>query len=286
MPVSPLARFVTSIKSTDKSLRNPAERLLAIIDAYTLTGEFDKYITQHADDVARYLKPDTVRPGRWRASAAGKCLQDQAFTTAAREAPGRFKSGPATTARKPQTLRALANGTFTHVRWHLMFDALAEIGTVTTLFAEDLRYDKITQLSGTVDRVIEFEFDGVMVRAVLDFKSMKNTYFDPLLEPKADHELQQMAYRLLGYDADYHMMLYECKNTHKLKIYARTYDPEKVQQIAVNARKLNNWIDLVNVGAIDDQLPRLPLITEWCRYCPWAVPCKKLNPDRDGKVGH
>lgn len=284
--LSPLARFTASIKATDKSNRNPAEKLLQIINDYTQTEQFDAYITRHAADVVRYLKPDIVRPGRWRASSAGSCLQEQAFRTVAREKAGRFSAGPAITQRKSETMRALANGTFMHIRWHLLFDALGELGYVETLFAEDLRYDKQTQLSGTVDRVIEFEFEGKPLRAIIDFKSMKSTYFDPLLEPTPSHEMQQMAYDLFGYDADCWMMLYECKNTHKLKIYARRYNPAQVQHVVDNLRKLNNWVDLVNVGAIDDQLPHLPLITDWCRYCHWSVPCKKLNPDRDGTVSH
>lgn len=285
VPISPLARFVTSIKSTDKSLRNPAERLLAIIDAYTLTGEFDKYITQHADDVARYLKPDTVRPGRWRASAAGKCVQQQVFAAAQKLMPGRVDC-PAAIKRKAETHRALNYGTLFHVGKHLLFDALHERGDVTTLYAEDLRYDKATQMSGTVDRVIEFPFDGTTVRAILDFKSMKSLYFDVLLEPTPEHTMQLTAYSLFGYEADWYILLYENKDTHRLKIYARRFDDVIVQAVIDNLRKMNNWIDLLLVGAINDQLPHMPLITTWCNWCEYNAPCKKLNPDRDGKVVH
>jgi len=280
-PLSPLAKFTASIKAVDKAKRNPAESLVAIIDAYTESGQFDTYITEHAADVVKYLKPETKRAGRWRASAAGKCLQEQAFNVVDREKPGRFKRGPAITPRRVETLRALANGTFTHIRWHMLFDALRANGEVETLFAEDLRYYEDGKLSGTVDRVIEFRFDGEIIRAVIDFKSMKTTYFDPLLEPADDHEMQQMAYSLFKYDASWWMMLYECKNTHKLKVYARKYDELKIGKVYDNLRKLNNWVDLVVVGAINDQLPRLPLITTWCRYCQWNAPCKALNPERD-----
>jgi hypothetical protein len=280
-PVSPLAKFTATIKSGDKAKRNPAEALVAMIDNYTASGLFDKYITEHAADVVRYLKPETKRPGRWRASAAGKCLQEQAFRVVDREKPGRFVSGPATTARRVETYRALDRGTMGHVIWHLTFDALDDLGQVDTLFAEDLRYYEEGKLSGTVDRVIEFAFDGEIIRAVIDFKTMKSTYFDPLLEPADDHEMQQMAYALFKYDATWWMMLYECKNTHKLKVYARRYDELKIDKVRSNLRKLNNWVDLVVAGAINDQLPRLPLITDWCRYCEWNKPCKVLNPDRD-----
>ena len=286
VPLSPLARFTASIKATDKAKRNPAEALLHIIDEYTLSQQFDEYMTRHAADLVRYLKPERTRPGRWRASAAGKCLQSQAFTTAEKLKPGRFKRSLIPQQRNANTYRALANGTFTHIRWHFVFDALHEAGTVRTIVAEDLRVVENQRVSGTVDRVIEFDYGGEVIRAIIDFKSMKSTYFDPLVEPAPDHVLQVSSYALFSYGAKWYMLLYECKNTHKLKIYARKFDELVVAQVVENLRKLNNWTDLVLEGAIDDQLPRLPLITDWCRFCEWTEDCKKLNPQRDAKAVH
>ena len=51
-PLSPLAKFTASIKAVDKAKRNPAESLVAIIDAYTESGQFDTYITEHAADTS------------------------------------------------------------------------------------------------------------------------------------------------------------------------------------------------------------------------------------------
>lgn len=149
-----LQAFVSDIKANDKAKISPAKALEKIIDDYCMTKAFDTYIQNHADDVARYLKPDhSTRPGVWRASAAGKCMQEQAFNKVAWWA-GRFEVSPARE-RKPENMRALSNGTFGHVRWHLLFDALHELALVRTLHAEELRYYAPAMLSGTVDRVIE-----------------------------------------------------------------------------------------------------------------------------------
>lgn len=143
-----------------------------------------------------------------------------------------------------------------------------------------MRIDKERKLSGTVDRVIQYEFEGKQITVVLDFKSMKDSYWNPLLQPTAENELQQCAYDILGYKADFFGLLYENKDNHRLKIYIREYNGEKVSEVYDNLRKLNNWTDLVLAGAIDDQLPPLPLITTWCQFCPWTEACKKLNPGR------
>lgn len=283
-PQSPLAKFVRTIKADSKADRSPAEYLKKIIDDYDRSGEFDKYITTHADYVSKYLTPEKRGRGWWRSSAAGKCLQEQAFNFI--EDRNRFERSEPITRRPPEQHRALNNGTFVHIRWHLFFDALHEKGLVRTLWAEELRYDDERILSGTVDRVIEFEFDSETIRAIIDFKSMKANYFDPLLEPQLDHAMQQHAYKFFKYGVGWWIMLYENKNTHVLKIFARQYDDVMIEKLNEQYRKLNNWVSLIDAGAINDQLPPLPLITDWCRYCEWNKACLSLHPKRDGKAGH
>jgi hypothetical protein len=279
---SALAKFVTSVKGEDKAKSSIPKFLEKVISDFCLSGEFDAYLDTHADDMAKYLrKPDGPRPGLFRCSSAGKCAQAEVFQSV-HEPPSDKVARPA------RQMRALHNGTFTHVRYHMLFDALHQYGIVRTLAAEEPRYEINWELSGSIDRLIEFEFDGKTTRAVVDFKSIKRQYFEALFEPKADHARQQHGYALLGWGADMWIMLYECKDSHDLKIYDRPYDDALTIELADRYTTAQQWIeDYTFIGpensAFPVELPRLVLNTDWCRYCEWQTRCLVLNPERDTK---
>ena len=128
-----------TIKARDKAKRTPATMLQSYIEQYVQSGKFDKFIESHPELIAHYLNPkgNENRPGIWRASAAGKCLQAQCFGIVAKrlsalmdheatdpayeDLPVEVVESPVK--RKPMQNMALYNGTFAHIRWHMLFDA-------------------------------------------------------------------------------------------------------------------------------------------------------------------
>ena len=284
---SGLAAIVGSIKADDKAKKSPSTYLRKVIDDYCLeevfdprrnrmTTLFDFYLSTHADDLKKYI--DTAegeRKGRFRGSAAGKCPQQQAYDIVYREAPTMLTPGVIT--RPARQIRALYNGTFGHVRWHMMFDALHERGLVRTIFAEEHRLNVELDMSGTLDRMIEFEFENETLHAVLDFKTMKARYFELLTGPNEDHMLQHHSYDKLDFKADFWMMLYENKDTHDLKIYDTPYSEVAQRKLVSIYEKMTNWIEQFKRG--DVQRIELPLVVDWCRYCPWQKPCAQEHPD-------
>jgi hypothetical protein len=300
MPASALSRFVQSIKDEDRASHSIGDTLKKILDDYTGSREFQQYCSDHAEDAAKYLKKqEGERQGRWRASSAGKCVQAQAFDVVLNELAEKlddhdwFKEARTTNplhvpllyievVRPARQVRALDNGTFGHVRWHMVFDALHEKGIVTTLFAEELRYYPLLQLSGTCDRVVEFKYGGKMVRAVIDFKTIKTRYFTTLIGPQRDNAAQQHAYDLMGFGADVFIMLYECKDDQELKLYDRPYDPDLIATMDREYKLANRWVDQLLEGRKPDV--ELPLETSWCSWCPWNKTCAKLHPDRPDLV--
>lgn len=287
---SPLAQVVAAIKEEAKAATSPSATLLKIINDFCLetvwderrnrfTTKFDHYLSNHASDLAKYIDTDnTVRKGRWRASAAGKCLQQQAFEVVQRENPNLFIK-PKEPPRPARQMRALFNGTFGHIRWHILFDALHEEGKVRTISSEERRFtDKIPGgLSGTQDILVEFEFENEMLRALIDFKTIRSRYFKALVGPQEDHMMQHEGYDELGYDADFWMMLYEDKDTHELKIYDTGYSDIAKRKLRKNYELANIWVDQYAAGTT----PRveLPLIVTWCRYCPWQQLCLVEHPN-------
>jgi hypothetical protein len=273
--VSPLAAFVTSIKEETKAERSASATLRKIIDDYSMSGKFDAYLAAHKDDLATYVSDQSLpRRSRFRASQVGKCLQETAFKIAG------FPEHRTSSKRPARQYRALHNGTFMHLRYHLMFDAMHEAGLVTTLYSEDLVYLDALDLSGTVDRVVEFPYLGKTIRAVLDFKSIKAAYFDALIKPETPHAKQQHAYDLFDkYHADVWLMVYENKDTHELKLYDFPYSDLTKQQIIRELRMVSEFVAQVANGIpIEDRI-KLPLVVTWCRYCPYDPSCLLQHPD-------
>ena len=284
---SGLAAIIGSIKADDKAKKSPSTYLRKVIDDYCveevfdprrnrMTTVFDLYISTHANDLKKYVDTaEDERKGRFRGSAAGKCPQQQAYDIVHREAPTMLT--PSAVNRPARQMRALYNGTFGHIRWHMMFDALHERGLVRTLFAEDHRLNAELSMSGTIDRMIEFEFEEETLRAIVDFKTMKARYFDQLTGPNEDHMLQHHSYDELDYKADFWIMLYENKDTHELKIYDTPYSEVAKRKLRNRYEVMPVWIEQFKRG--DIQRINLPLVTNWCNYCPWQKQCAQEHPD-------
>jgi hypothetical protein len=269
---SPLAAFVKQIKDDGKAKRSPGTALKKIIDDYCASGEFDQYLWEHRADMARYVEDhQSKRPGIFRGSAAGKCLQQQVYGIVGE--PGIEPHRPA------RQLRALQNGTFVHIRYHMLFDALHEKGLVRTVAAEERRCSPEIELAGTIDRLINFEFDGNFICAVIDMKSIKSKYFMDLVEPQEDHTLQAHAYDFLDWNADFWMMLYEDKDTHDLKIYEAPYSDIVKQRLRNNYASMSQWITQYEAGVPFNERIKLPLNVKWCQYCPYQLPCLEEHPD-------
>lgn len=278
--ISALAKFTNQIKDADKADLSISNALRFYIEEYHKSGEFDEYLKEHAADAMLYLQPNhpKERKGMFRGSAAGKCVQQQAF----KALEDRGTEVDKDTVDRPTTqTRALYNGTFGHVRWHMIFDALNEKGIVRTLAAEELRYYPAWELSGSIDRCIEFPYQGRTVRAVIDFKTMKNRYFSQLVAPLQEHIDQHHAYQKFDWGAERWIMMYECKDTHELKIYDGAYSEAVLGRLEHNYKSALEWVHTFE--EMREPLPDIPLITDWCAWCPYNTVCKALHPDRGGR---
>jgi hypothetical protein len=267
-----LAKFIKTIKDEDKAKNDPGFALKQIIDDYCLSGRFDDYLKAHGGDLANFLHPETT--------SAGKCLQAQAFRALFKMKPDLGGTEPSIVERPARQQRALDNGTMMHLRYHMMFDHLHELGLVQTLAGEQMRYNEELKVSGTIDRVVAYDVNRLPITAILDFKSSRHRYFDALVGPQDDHVLQQHCYRLFGFETRAWAMVYECKDEHDLKIYVRPYDENVLSVLQANYRRMDTWIDETLAGR---EAEKLPLITDWCNYCEYRNVCDIVNPDRRSK---
>lgn len=280
--LSALNAFVKGIKDETKAEKSPSATLKKIIDDYCLSGKFDAFFVANKAKLLDYIADNGAKRGtKHRASQVGKCAQASAFKLA------QVPETPIRATRPATQARALHNGTFVHLRYHVLFDALHAEGSVKTLYAENLAVNPDLSLSGTVDRVIEFDYLGATFRAVVDYKSIKAHYFDQLIKPQVDHTWQQHAYDLLGiYKADAWMMIYENKDNHELKIYDRPYDEMMLHRIVRNMLDIEKFaLQYVSGSEITVDLP---LTVDWCRYCPYESLCLHYHPDlivRQANVG-
>jgi len=279
---SPLAGFVKTMKAEHKAEESPSAALAKLIDDFCKTTEFDAYLAAHAVDIPNYIDDRSQERLRFRASAAGKCAQQQAFGILARGA-GDTLPRKVEVDRPARQYRALYNGTFTHLRWHMLFDAMHVAGIVTTLAKEEYRANTELELDGTCDRIVSFPYLGKPFTAILDFKSIKARYFDQLIGPQEDHRLQHHGYHELKYPfkIDAWVMLYENKDDHSLKIYDQPYDELVTKRLRKNLKAIPAWLKQVADGVPSDERMKLQLTTTWCRYCEFIEACRIEHPDLD-----
>lgn len=270
-----LKDLVAEIKSETKAEASAGATLKKIIDDYLLTDKFRDYLGDHRADAVQYIPERGDPPGRFRASSAGKCLQEQCFK-AAKKAGLNF---PTNVVNRPaRNARALLNGTFSHVRWHMIFDALHAEGTVETLAFEVRSYNGQLQLTGAFDRLVRFVYGTASITILVDFKTIKSYSFTNLVGPTPDHAAQQHSYEMLnGYGADKWAMLYEDKDTQEIKIYEQDYDHEMFANLRNRYALGNAWMNAaIKTQSVFD-LPKLPLQTDWCRWCNYQTICGQVN---------
>jgi hypothetical protein len=265
-----LKELVGEIKAEKKAERSPSETLKKIIDDYSLSGRFDRYVNAHKEELARYISDHESSPTLFRASAAGKCQQYQAFKAVDQPYTD-------TVNRPGRQMRALYNGTFGHLRWHFMFDALDEAGLVISEAAEESHVHPEISLSGSIDRRITFDYMGVPFKAVIDYKTIASRYWKMLVKPQWDHFMSQHAYDLLGFEGDAFMLLYENKDTQELKIYDNPYDEVTRRRLRTMYANMTKWVAQYKL----DEQPRivLPLIVRWCKWCEFQKACLQEHPD-------
>jgi hypothetical protein len=267
-----LADFAKEFKRQDRAQEDVSAYLSKTIDDYMADPDrLDDYVADHLDKVKLYFtKPDGITRQPYRASAAGKCLQQQAF---------KARDWPETNVvnRKSAQQRALSAGTFIGVRWHMVFDALHDLGLVETIAAEVRFANPALQLSGSPDRIIRVPIlDREPI--ILDFKTIKARYWEQLLGPQQAYIDQVHAYKLLMTGlSEYtqptrYCILYENKNTHELKIYDRPFESATLEHLRENYTALENW---------DGKDDSLSLNTDWCMFCPWQKACKEIHGRKD-----
>jgi hypothetical protein len=269
---NPLKAFVDSLKAEDKAERTPSATLLKIIEDYSASDRFDQFVLTHRASLPDYISDHATSPRPFRASAAGKCQQSQVYNAVKHPETDKIR-------RPPRQFRALYNGTFSHLRWHLMFDALHADGIVTTLAAEELHINDDLKLSGSIDRLIEFQYLEEPFRTILDFKTIRAQYWKDLIKPQWDHFMSAHAYKMLHFDAKNYMLLYENKDTQELKIYDFAFDEVTERRLSSMYFNMAMWRDQYLCRDPIEVRIKLPLIVRWCRYCPWQKACLEEHPD-------
>ena len=137
------------MKGDNLSKESPANTLKKAIDDYCKSGKFDEYMKLHSTRLAFFARDqEKNRRGTFRASGAGRCPQEQAFSAIEKHYPNSLVKD--VVVRPPHNSRALHNGTFMHLRYHMLFDALHDAGIVETLYSEELRFNRELDLSGTI----------------------------------------------------------------------------------------------------------------------------------------
>jgi hypothetical protein len=268
---SALSAFVKSIKSETKAERSPSATLAKIIEDYCASDRFDRFLDTMKSSLPEYISEHQT-PRLFTASAAGKCQQQQVFKAV--RMPKTDKQN-----RPPRQFRALYNGTFSHLRWHIMFDALHYDGTVVTFEKEHRRFNDGLNLSGAIDRLIQFDYMGKPFKSVIDFKTIKSSDFVALRKPQWDHYLSQHAYSLLGYDSNGGMVLYENKDTQEIKVFDFPYDEVTTQRLRSMYANMERWVLQHRSEVPMNARELLPLIVKWCRYCEWQKACLVAHPD-------
>lgn len=240
-----------------------------------LEKNFQDYYCSHDLDMQRKYMPATAhmkRESRFRASKAGECPQKQAYTAF-------FESGVVNpmdrVTEKPEPARKRLIGyigTWHHTFWHCFFDYLEHLKLVTTLASEEMRYDKGLNLSGTIDRLIQFEYCGEQRKVILDFKTIRpEAYNDP---PSDQYVKQQHAYFLLGFQADAAMILYEDKGHQFTRcVDIPRYEP-MIEMLRDQYAMMNTWVDqMIAYHKTHDpkfgvkERIKLPVLTDQCPGC-------------------
>jgi hypothetical protein len=294
---SALGKALSDFKADERSSVTAAGTLTKIVNDYCREGSFSEYVEKHRMDAGNYLPESQKRTTRWRASSAGKCPQQQSYETLFNIVAGspseveraipqwaEFVKPIIVPPMQPNLRRALYNGTFNHVRYHMMFDHLHELGRVRTISAEEMHINEELSVSGTIDRLVEFDFDGQVVRPIVDFKTMNDNYFKELVRALPAHERQVTSYFLLEFECDWGMLLYENKNSQAISIQDVPWSDIAIQTLKDEYKLMNTWVDQMLQGATHSERVNVPINTAWCKQCPYNTMCLVEHPEREAAI--
>lgn len=296
MSKSALSKALADFKADERSTVTAAGVLTKIVNDYCREGIFSEYMEQHRMEAGLYLPESQHRDTRWRASSAGNCPQQQAYETLFRLVVERsdpteagiemaeFAKSIVVPPMNPNHRRALYNGTFNHVRYHMMFDHLHVLERVRTIAAEAFRTDQALSLSGTIDRLVAFTWEGKELQIIIDFKTLKSSLFKELIYAAPSHAKQLTDYYLLKFPCEWGMVLYENKDTHEISIQDVPWSDVAIQALRDQYRMMNQWVDQMLQGVPLGERVKLPIITDWCSRCPYNKMCNVEHPEREAAI--
>jgi hypothetical protein len=288
-----LKAALAAFRAEERAAMSATGTLNRIIDDYCRSRDFSEYTAKHTGTIAKYLAGgQQKRATRWRASAAGRCPQQQSYERLLDETAGRDLTTPTPEydwvatepPMKPTARRALSNGTYAHARWHMTFDALHERGDVQTLAAEEIRFNMDYSVSGTIDRLVTFDVNNAPFTILLDFKTIHNAAFKDLIGPEITHVKQMATYFFLEFPCDWGMLLYENKNTQAIKLIDVDKSNRQIKSLKDLWRLMGQWVDQMHQGVKLSQRVKLPIIQDWCTTCPYDKMCRVEHPNRDSQL--
>lgn len=165
-------------------------------------------------------RPERIRTGTFSASGASTCLRKRQFEYLGID-------------KKPfskETQNILANGDYVHLRHQVA----GLVGGYLDDVEVSLRKDEL-KLTGTADGVTtDKEF--------VEYKSIHANGFDSVstFGVREDHEYQVNSYLYLG-DYESALVVYENKNTQRLKEYRVYRDEQKIRRIVEDLEVLNEY---------------------------------------------
>ena len=265
-----LKSFLKNEMDTERSMKSPAGILEKIVIDDVLSQKFQNYYCRHTAlmwgrKMVQYM-PNTagMRPeSRFRSSKAGVCPQKQAYTAFTEE----YQVTDLQTVTEPEAAKkywwvlAAYAGTFLGGMWQLIFDHLEAEGRVDTVAAEQMRFlpdvpkenlkdlgRRKFMLTGTIDRIVQFEYCEKPMTVILDFKTKNARRFaqlDNLQKPdfQLENEAQVMSYFYLGFKADTGMLLYENGDTHKIRCVDVPYYEPAYQKMQDEYIMMDKWVD-------------------------------------------
>ena len=191
---------------------------------------------------------DRDRSKSWSASSLGGCERRQEFVYLNMKPQG----------HSVQTRNIFANGDYMHMRHQvagLMQGYLTDVEV-------PIEVDKY-RLRGTLDGLCS---DG----SVVDFKSMNSRGFNNLEEPYPSHINQLHGY-MFAQGASHGRMVYECKDTQRIKEFAVKFETATWEALAESLDRMNQDMDNKTLAA-----PLDPGSFD-CRFCQFTRKCRTTN---------
>jgi len=152
-----------------------------------------------------------------------------------------------------------------HGKIEKYLNGLREMGDITIEAMEDRKYDEKLKITGKCDSVIKINATGE--RYLIELKSIKDAGYEWLKEPKPEHVGQAHVYMQM-FDVRKALIVYENKDTQKMKEFLVNWDPKVLDEIRKKLKKVFKKV-------AQKKLPAKPYVeTDWqCRYCSFKKYC-------------